>query len=76
MDGDLIPGTGGVRKMRFAVQGKGKSGGVRVIYYFYNKKNPLLLFTLFGKNEKSDLSEKEKNVLYKVIQDIKQRMKK
>ena len=76
MEGDLIPGTGGIRKVRFAVGGKGKSSGVRVIYYFYNFRNPMLLFTVFGKNEKADLSEQEKNHLYKVVQEIKKRMKK
>lgn len=74
-EGDLISGTGGVRKLRFAVEGKGKRGGVRVIYYYYNKKNPVLLFTVFGKNEKSDLTKKEKNTLYKIVQEIKKEMK-
>lgn len=76
MDGDLIPGTGGVRKIRFAIGGKGKSSGLRVIYYFYNTRNPLLLFTAFGKNERSDLSEKEKQTLYGIVQEIKKRMRK
>jgi hypothetical protein len=49
--GDEIPGTGGVRKVRFAARGKGKSGGVRVIYYFYDKENPLYAIFLYGKNE-------------------------
>ncbi|MGB7291000.1 MAG: type II toxin-antitoxin system RelE/ParE family toxin [Thermodesulfobacteriota bacterium] len=73
--GAVITGTGGVRKLRFAIEGKGKRGGVRVIYYYYNNRNPVLLFTVFGKNEKSDLTEKEKNTLYGVIQDIKKEMK-
>lgn len=73
--GDIISGTGGVRKLRFAIQGKGKRGGVRVIYYYYNDRNPVLLFTVFGKNEKSDLTEKEKNILYETVQKIKKEMK-
>jgi mRNA-degrading endonuclease RelE of RelBE toxin-antitoxin system len=73
--GDIIPGTGGVRKMRFAVQGKGKRGGVRVIYYYYNDRNPVLLFTVFGKNERSDLREKEENILYRIVQEIKKEMR-
>lgn len=73
--GDIIPGTGGVRKLRFAIQGKGKSGGIRVSYYYYNNRNPVLLFTVFGKNEKSDLTEKEKNILYGIVQKIKKEMK-
>ena len=58
--GDVITGTGGVRKLRFAIEGKGKRGGVRVIYYYYYERNPVLLFTVFGKGEKSDLTQKEK----------------
>jgi mRNA-degrading endonuclease RelE of RelBE toxin-antitoxin system len=73
--GDIIPGTGGVRKKRFAVQGKGKRGGVRVIYYYYNDRNPVLLFTVFGKNERSDLREKEENILYRIVQEIKKEMR-
>ena len=73
--GDIIPDTGGVRKLRFAIHGKGKRGGVRVIYYYYNDRNPVLLFTVFGKNERSDLTEKEKNTLYRIVQGIKKEMK-
>ena len=74
-EGDVISGTGGVRKLRFAIQGKGKRGGGRVIYYYYNDRNPVLLFTTFGKNEKSDLTKKERNILYGIIQGIKKEMK-
>jgi len=73
--GDVIPGTGGVRKLRYVIQGKGKRGGVRVIYYYYNDRNPVLLFTVFGKNEKSALTEKEKNTLYRIVQEIKKEIK-
>jgi hypothetical protein len=38
--GDVIPGAGGVRKVRFAAKGRGKSGGVRAIYYFFDEQNP------------------------------------
>ena len=73
--GDIIPRTGGIRKLRVAAQGRGKSGGYRVIYYFYNERNPILLFTVYGKNEKSDLTRKEENELYKIVQDLKKEMK-
>ena len=46
-----------------------------MIYYFYNSNNPVLLFTVYGKNEKSDLTSKEENELYKIIQAIKKEMK-
>ena len=58
--GDEIPGTGGVRKVRFAAKGKGKSGGVRVIYYFYDEENPLYAIFLYGKNEQANLSSEQK----------------
>jgi hypothetical protein len=64
--GDLIQGTGGIRKLRWAAQGKGKSGGVRVIYYYYNETIPLFLLTVFGKNEKANLSQSERNDLSKL----------
>lgn len=61
--GDIIAGTGGVRKLRWAVEGKGKSGGVRVIYYFHNGSMPILLLTVYPKNVKDDLSQAERNTL-------------
>ena len=58
--GDEIPGTGGVRKVRFAARGKGKSGGVRVIYYFFDEENPLYAIFLYGKNEQANLTPQQK----------------
>ena len=58
--GDEIPGTGCVRKMRFAARGKGKSGGVRVIYYFFDEVNPLYAIYLYGKNEQVNLTPEQK----------------
>jgi mRNA-degrading endonuclease RelE of RelBE toxin-antitoxin system len=54
--GDEIVGTGGVRKVRFAAKGKGKSGGVRVIYYFYDREMPIYALLIYGKNERADLT--------------------
>jgi hypothetical protein len=51
--GDLIRGTGGLRKVRVGRGGSGKQGGARVIYYFYNPDFPLLLVALYAKNEKA-----------------------
>ena len=59
--GDLIPGTGGGRKLRWRAQGRGKRGGVRVIYYFHNESLPLFLLNVFAKNEKADLTRAEQN---------------
>ncbi len=61
--GVIMQGTGGIRKFRWATGNKGKSGGVRVIYYFHNDAMPLFLLTLFGKNEKSNLTKSERNEL-------------
>jgi hypothetical protein len=69
--GDLIQGTGGVRKLRWARSGRGKSGGVRVIYYFHSDVLPLYLLTVFGKGEKADLSQAERNELAKLVQVLK-----
>jgi hypothetical protein len=61
--GDLIEGTGGVRKLRWGRDGRGKSGGVRVIYYVHSDVMPLYLLTLFAKNERANLSKAECNEL-------------
>ena len=61
--GDLLEGTGGVRKLRWGRGGQGKSGGVRVIYYFHSEAIPLYLLTLFAKNERANLSKAERNEL-------------
>jgi hypothetical protein len=61
--GDLIRGTGGCRKVRFAGKGKGKSGGYRVITFYTGPDLPVFLITVFGKGERSDLSQSERNDL-------------
>ena len=73
--GEVIPKTGGIRKMRVAREGQGKSGSFRSIHYYYDNKNPVFLFTVFGKNEKANLTDAEKNALYKIVQQIKKEMK-
>jgi len=61
--GVIMKGTGGIRKLRWATGGKGKSGGARVVYYFHNESMPLFLLTLFGKSETANLSKSERNEL-------------
>ncbi len=68
--GDLIQGSGGIRKLRWGAKGKGKSGGSRIIYFHYNKDIPLFLLTLFTKNEKINLSNSEKKVLAKMTKTL------
>ncbi len=70
--GDLIQGTGGIRKVRFAVKGRGKSGGVRIVYYYYNESMPVFLLTVFAKNEKADLTRAERNALGKVARALRE----
>ena len=60
-EGDVMPDTGGARKLRWRVQGRGKRAGVRVIYYYHNESMPLFLLNLFAKNEKSNLGQAERN---------------
>lgn len=59
--GDLMPGTGGGRKLRWSGKGHGKRGGVRVIYYYHNDSIPLFLLNVFAKNEKVNLTNAEQN---------------
>lgn len=66
--GDIITGTGGVRKLRWARSGIGKRGGVRIIYYFHNEGIPLFLLTVFGKKEKDNLTKAERNELSKLVE--------
>jgi len=66
--GELIQGTGGLRKLRWSIDNKGKRGGIRVIYYWQLSKDQIYLFTLYAKNEMSDLSSDEKKALKKMLE--------
>jgi len=59
--GDLIPGTGGLRKVRVGRGGSGKRGGARVIYFHHEASMPLFALTAFAKNEQADLSQQDRN---------------
>ena len=61
--GTVIQGSGGLRKVRFGVKGKGKSGGVRIIYYFLETKSRFYLLTIYAKNEVTNLTSTEKKQL-------------
>ncbi len=63
-------GTGGVRKSRWGVGARGKSGGVRVIYYYHNRTMPLFLLTIFAKNERDNLSQRDKNMLKRLVTEL------
>ncbi len=59
--GDEISGTGGMRKLRVAARGKGKSGGYRVITFFSGENIPVFLITIYSKSQKTNITDKEKN---------------
>lgn len=68
--GDVMPGTGGFRKLRWSDRrrGKGKRGGIRVIYYYLTADSQIWLFTIYDKDEVADLTPKEKRGLKRAIQ--------
>ena len=66
----VIPETGGVRKLRWAAKGKGKSGGARIIYYFHNESAPIFMLSAYAKGEKTDLSQSERNALKKLVPQL------
>lgn len=59
--GDLIPGTGGVRKLRWGLEGRGERVGARVVYFHHNAGMPLFALTAYAKNERTDLSQQDRN---------------
>ncbi len=65
--GDVMPDTGGVRKLRWAAKGKGKRGGARVIYYYRHELLPLFLLDMYSKNVKVNLTAAERNAIKKRI---------
>jgi hypothetical protein len=68
--GVILKDTGGVRKVRFAPAGRGKSGGVRIVYYFYNESVPIYILAGFAKNEKDNLSAAERAMLRKLVERL------
>ena len=68
--GVIVQGTGGIRKLRWARRGKGKRGGIRVIYYFHSDMMPLYLLAAFGKNEKANISTEEKRQLARAVNEL------
>jgi hypothetical protein len=68
--GDVIPGSGGVRKIRWGLEGRGKRGGARVIYFFHDVEMPLYLLEAYAKNEHTNLTRAECNELQLVTRQI------
>ncbi len=69
--GDIIPRTGGLRKIRFAGKQKGKRGGIRVIYYFYNASMPIFLLSAYAKNVQTNLTASQEKQLVKLVKELK-----
>ena len=68
--GDLIRGGGGIRKLRYAVQGRGKSAGVRVVYYWLKDEFQIYLLLAYPKSAKDTLTDKEVALLYDLVKEL------
>ena len=66
--GDVIKGSGGIRKIRWTAKGKGKRGGVRIIYYWQRTESNIYLITVYAKNEMADLSPAETAALKRMVE--------
>lgn len=67
--GDLIPGSGGLRKIRWSAQGRGKRGGLRVIYYWAVQQDRIMMLLIYAKNERDDLTAEQINLLRRIIEE-------
>ncbi len=67
--GDVIPGSGGLRKLRWVSSGKGKRGGLRVIYYWYRHEDQVFLLYVYKKSALSDLTKDQIGVLRRLIEE-------
>jgi hypothetical protein len=65
--GDLIPGSGGLRKIRWKTAGKGKRGGIRIIYYWMRLDNQLWMLYAYPKTRQSDLTRDQLNTLRDIV---------
>ncbi len=70
--GPVMSGTGGIRKVRFPLEHRGKSGSVRVCYTDFSEYEVIYLITAFTKDEQSNLSDEEKRVLKKLVKSLKE----
>lgn len=65
--GSVIPGTGGARKLRWSVAGRGKRGGARIIYVYFMTADRVYLLSGYTKNEQADLSATERQEIRKIV---------
>ena len=68
--GDLIKGGGGIRKLRYTLRGRGKSGGVRVIYYWLKSTSMIYLLVVYPKSKKDNLTDKETAILREFVKKL------
>jgi hypothetical protein len=68
--GDVIKGTGGLRKIRFAFGGRGKRGGGRSIYFLFLSEDTAIMLAAYAKNEKSDLTDDDRKTLTKIAKEF------
>jgi hypothetical protein len=65
--GKVIPETGGIRKLRWSLPGRGKRGGARVVYYYHSERLPVFLLAAYAKSEKANLSKAERNAMKRLV---------
>ncbi len=68
--GDVIKGGGGIRKLRYGLPGRGKSGGVRAIYYWIKDNQQIYMLVIYPKSKKDDLTDKETAVLREFVKEL------
>jgi hypothetical protein len=68
--GDIIQGGGGIRKLRHAVQGRGKSGGVRAIYYWVKDDHQIFMLVVYPKSKKDSLTDREVSILRELVKEL------
>ncbi|HET6527902.1 MAG TPA: type II toxin-antitoxin system RelE/ParE family toxin [Balneolaceae bacterium] len=67
--GDVIKGSGGIRKVRWAGSGRGKRGGIRVIYFYYKNDNQIYMLYAYPKSKKDDLSKDQLKQLKRLVEE-------
>jgi mRNA-degrading endonuclease RelE of RelBE toxin-antitoxin system len=67
--GDIIIGSGGLRKIRWSIKGRGKRGGVRAIYYWAVSKEVILMLLMYAKNEQENLTPEQTKILKRIIEE-------
>ncbi|GHT74095.1 toxin RelE [Spirochaetia bacterium] len=74
--GDIMQGTGGLRKIRWSLVGRGKSGGIRVLYIDLTDRQLICMIDLFPKDEKENLSKAERNAIKQIVKIIAEELRK